>query len=182
MPCSWCCFCCSRWIRHPNVYDPRSTLLEGMLHEQHSHRSRGAGIDVHGKCGTSLCGKSLANDSRLRTAPVGSRGLSARVPLFTEGLRLLPTVYASAQLRAPLIHLPPTTSDRGDYMSSSRWRRLKQDWVVLSYYQRFEGAVAFVLTIVIGLIILVALYRLASSVLAGLVSKRCFMRSRSFCG
>jgi uncharacterized membrane protein (DUF373 family) len=54
-------------------------------------------------------------------------------------------------------------------MSSSRWRRLKQEWVVLSYYQRFEGAVAFVLTIVIGVIILVALYRLASSVLAGLV-------------
>ena len=53
--------------------------------------------------------------------------------------------------------------------SSSHWRRLKQDWVVLSYYQRFEGVVAFVLTIVVGMIILVALYRLTSSVIAGLV-------------
>ena len=52
---------------------------------------------------------------------------------------------------------------------SSRWRKLKEDWVVLSYYQRFEGVVAFVLTIVVGLIILVALYRLTSSVMAGLV-------------
>lgn len=54
-------------------------------------------------------------------------------------------------------------------MSSSRWRKLKEDWVVLSYYQRFESVVAFVLTIVVGLIILVALYRLTSSVMAGLV-------------
>ena len=53
--------------------------------------------------------------------------------------------------------------------SNSRWRKLREDWVVLSYYQRFEGVVAFVLTIVVGLIILVALYRLTSSVMAGLV-------------
>ena len=53
--------------------------------------------------------------------------------------------------------------------SVSRWRKLKQDWVVLSYYQRFEGVVAFVLTIVVGLIILVALYRLTSNVMAALV-------------
>ena len=53
--------------------------------------------------------------------------------------------------------------------SSTRWRKLKQNWVVLSYYQRFEGVVAFGLTIVVGLIILVALYRLTSSVMVGLV-------------
>jgi uncharacterized membrane protein (DUF373 family) len=53
--------------------------------------------------------------------------------------------------------------------SNSRWRKLRGDWVVLSYYQRFEGVVAFVLTIVVSLIILVALYRLTSSVMAGLV-------------
>ena len=53
--------------------------------------------------------------------------------------------------------------------SSSRWKKLKEDWVVLSYYQRFEGVVALLLTIVVGLIILVALYRLTSSVMAGLV-------------
>jgi len=51
----------------------------------------------------------------------------------------------------------------------SRWRRLKTEWAVLSYYQRFESSVAFVLTLVIGLIILVALYRLTVSVIAGLV-------------
>ena len=53
--------------------------------------------------------------------------------------------------------------------ANSRWRRLREEWIVLSYYQRFEGVVAFVLTIVIGVIILVALYRLTSSVIAGLV-------------
>ena len=53
--------------------------------------------------------------------------------------------------------------------SNSRWKKLRGDWVIFSYYQRFEGVVAFVLTIVVGLIILVALYRLTSSVMAGLV-------------
>ncbi len=44
-----------------------------------------------------------------------------------------------------------------------------KDWAILSYYQRFEGIVALVLTVVIALIILVALYRLSASVIAGLV-------------
>jgi uncharacterized membrane protein (DUF373 family) len=47
--------------------------------------------------------------------------------------------------------------------------QLKERWALLSYYQRFESAVALVLTIVIGLVILVALYRLATSVIAGLL-------------
>jgi len=50
-----------------------------------------------------------------------------------------------------------------------RWHQLRKDWAILSYYQRFEGLIAFVLTIIVGLIILVALYRLSASVIAGLV-------------
>ena len=48
-------------------------------------------------------------------------------------------------------------------------QRLKTEWADRSYYQRFESLVAFVLTLVIGLIILVALYRLTASVIAGLL-------------
>ncbi|TMH61849.1 MAG: diguanylate cyclase, partial [Betaproteobacteria bacterium] len=36
------------------------------------------------------------------------------------------------------------------------WTRLRTRWAVLSHYQRFEGFVALVLTLVIGLVILVA--------------------------
>src|SRR4030088_973867 len=47
---------------------------------------------------------------------------------------------------------------------SERWNRSKKHWNILTYYQRFESAVAFVLTMVIALIILVALYRLCIGV------------------
>jgi uncharacterized membrane protein (DUF373 family) len=50
-----------------------------------------------------------------------------------------------------------------------RWHRGKAEWDILTYYQRFESAIAFVLTIVIALIILVALYRLSIEVLTGLL-------------
>jgi len=46
---------------------------------------------------------------------------------------------------------------------------LRSDWAVQSYYQRFESLVAFVLTLVISVIILVALYRLCATVIAGLL-------------
>ena len=49
------------------------------------------------------------------------------------------------------------------------WSQLQAQWPVLSYYQRFEGFVALVLTLVIGLIILVALIRLTFSVVTGLL-------------
>jgi uncharacterized membrane protein (DUF373 family) len=49
------------------------------------------------------------------------------------------------------------------------WSHLRTQWAVLSYYQRFEGLVALILTLVIALIILVALFRLASSVITGLL-------------
>src|SRR5437660_11761829 len=49
------------------------------------------------------------------------------------------------------------------------WTRLQTRRAVLSHYQRFEGFVALVLTLVIGLIILVALFRLTFSVVTGLL-------------
>jgi len=49
------------------------------------------------------------------------------------------------------------------------WRQARTAWPLLSYYQRFEAMVALVLTAVIGLIILVALYRLTYGVLGGLL-------------
>src|SRR5436309_4820567 len=48
--------------------------------------------------------------------------------------------------------------------------QLKSQWSVMSYYERFESAVAVALTFVIGFIILVALYRLASTVVVGMLS------------
>ena len=49
------------------------------------------------------------------------------------------------------------------------WRQARSAWPLLSYYQRFEATVALVLTVVIGLILLVALYRLTYGVLSGLL-------------
>ena len=40
---------------------------------------------------------------------------------------------------------------------SERWNRSKAQWKILTHYQRFESAVAFVLTVVIALIVLVAI-------------------------
>jgi uncharacterized membrane protein (DUF373 family) len=51
----------------------------------------------------------------------------------------------------------------------TRWEQLQAEWAVLSYYQRFEAFVALVLTFVIGLIVLVALYRLTFTVIKGLL-------------
>ena len=53
--------------------------------------------------------------------------------------------------------------------NSSPRSDLRTNWAVLSYYQRFEGIVALVLTLVIGLIILVALFRLSFGVVTGLL-------------
>ena len=52
---------------------------------------------------------------------------------------------------------------------SERWKQTKEQWAILTYYQRFESLVAFTITIIIGLIVLVALYRLTISVVLGLV-------------
>jgi uncharacterized membrane protein (DUF373 family) len=50
-----------------------------------------------------------------------------------------------------------------------RWGKVREQWGVLTYYQRFESAVALALTLVIGLIVLIALYRLGETVIAGLL-------------
>jgi uncharacterized membrane protein (DUF373 family) len=50
-----------------------------------------------------------------------------------------------------------------------RWNRTKEEWYALTYYQRFESAVAFVLTLLIALIVLVALYRLSVAVVSALL-------------
>ena len=54
-------------------------------------------------------------------------------------------------------------------MSSPGLKRLKDDWPLLTYYQRFESIVALVLTLLIGLIIVVALFRLSFAVISGLL-------------
>ena len=51
----------------------------------------------------------------------------------------------------------------------TRWEQLRDEWAVLSLYQRFESMVALVLTAVIATIIVVALSRLAAQVISGLV-------------
>ena len=51
------------------------------------------------------------------------------------------------------------------------WIELRRDWGLLSMYQRFEASVAFLLTLVIGAVIVVALYRLMVSVIETLVLK-----------
>ena len=48
-------------------------------------------------------------------------------------------------------------------------RSLKANWPILSYYQRFESMVALALTLIIGGIILVALFRLIVAVIRGVV-------------
>ena len=49
------------------------------------------------------------------------------------------------------------------------WRQARMAWPTLSHYRRFEAMVALVLTVVIGLIIVVALYRLTYGVMSGLL-------------
>jgi uncharacterized membrane protein (DUF373 family) len=49
------------------------------------------------------------------------------------------------------------------------WSDIRRDWPLLTAYQRFEAGVALVLTLVIGIVILVALYRLVISVVDSLL-------------
>jgi len=53
--------------------------------------------------------------------------------------------------------------------TAAQWQQLRSKWAGLSYYQRFESAVAIVLTLIIALIVVVALYRLTISVIIGLL-------------
>lgn len=54
-------------------------------------------------------------------------------------------------------------------MRPTRLKQLTDTWALLSYYQRFEGLVALVLTFLIGLIIVIALFRLTMGVITNLV-------------
>ena len=40
------------------------------------------------------------------------------------------------------------------------WRAIREEWAILTLYQRFEASLAYVLTFVIGAVILVAFGRL----------------------
>ena len=51
----------------------------------------------------------------------------------------------------------------------SNWSEIRRDWAVLTAYERFETAVAFVLTIVIAAVIVIALVRLVITVVEALV-------------
>jgi uncharacterized membrane protein (DUF373 family) len=50
-----------------------------------------------------------------------------------------------------------------------KWRALRVEWGALTFYQRFESTVALVLTLIVSVVILVALYRLFVGVITGLV-------------
>src|SRR6201991_1217605 len=54
-------------------------------------------------------------------------------------------------------------------MQPSRLKQLTDTWALLSYYQRFEGLVALVLTFLVGVIIIIALFRLTMGVMTDLV-------------
>jgi uncharacterized membrane protein (DUF373 family) len=54
-------------------------------------------------------------------------------------------------------------------MKLATWQRYKQDWAVLGAYQRFESLVGVVITFLVALIIVVALYRLSLSVIGELL-------------
>jgi uncharacterized membrane protein (DUF373 family) len=49
------------------------------------------------------------------------------------------------------------------------WGDMRRDWGILSVYERFEAAVALLLRFVVGLVIVVALYRLLAGVIVTLI-------------
>jgi uncharacterized membrane protein (DUF373 family) len=51
-----------------------------------------------------------------------------------------------------------------------QWRRMRAEWAMQTFYQRFESVVALALTGLISLVVLVALYRLAHRVITGLLA------------
>ena len=55
---------------------------------------------------------------------------------------------------------------------AGRWRFMAERWPTLSFYQRLESVLAFALTLIITLVILVALYGLLVDVIGGLALGR----------
>jgi uncharacterized membrane protein (DUF373 family) len=49
------------------------------------------------------------------------------------------------------------------------WRLTSERWRSLTFYQRFEWVVAFALTVLVTIVILVALFRLSVEIIGGLV-------------
>src|SRR6266850_2491980 len=108
-----------------------------------------------GRAGHVLC---LAADRRRRALGRGrlaARELARRARLHGRGTAV--ALHCGCRPR-PVIKPPETPMTRN----------LKEQWRVLSYYQRFESMVAMALTLIVALIVLVALYRLGASVLSGL--------------
>jgi uncharacterized membrane protein (DUF373 family) len=101
----------------------------------------------------------------------------------TGGMRAAEAAHRCGEPRKSIVGLPHNAipfracrrgqgaPDAGDTVipKPESWNQLWSHWAVLSYYQRFEGLVALVLTLVIALIILVALFRLTSGVVTGLL-------------
>jgi uncharacterized membrane protein (DUF373 family) len=58
----------------------------------------------------------------------------------------------------------------GSKRERRRWRAFAEQWPSLTFYQRFESLVALVLTLVVSLVTVVALYRLIIEVTTGLVA------------
>ena len=54
-------------------------------------------------------------------------------------------------------------------MPSTGLKRLQDDWPLLTYYQKFESIVALIMTLITGLIIVAALFRLTFAVVSGLL-------------
>jgi uncharacterized membrane protein (DUF373 family) len=54
-------------------------------------------------------------------------------------------------------------------MKLATWQRFRQDWAVLTGYQRFESVVALALTLMVAIVIVVALYRLTLTVFGELL-------------
>jgi uncharacterized membrane protein (DUF373 family) len=54
-------------------------------------------------------------------------------------------------------------------MRFATWQRFRQDWAVLTAYQRFESIVAIALTLMVAVVIVVALYRLTLTVFGELL-------------
>jgi len=52
---------------------------------------------------------------------------------------------------------------------SERWRSIAEKWPSLTFYQRFESVIAFMITLVVTVVILVALFRLIVDVLSVLL-------------
>jgi hypothetical protein len=61
------------------------------------------------------------------------------------------------------------THTRGMNQLLLRWHALTERWQALTFYQRFESMIALVLTSIIILVTLVALYRLLVEVINGLI-------------